>query len=91
MTSRKKYGKTKNTLELENLSSSRFKKSKKHKKHKNRDAVFEGEKVRGLIKASTLESKTKEEMDEEAGHSSKQDDYVLRKLFSKTGMHIFVC
>lgn len=71
----------------ESSTSSKHKKSKKHKKNKNRhkDAVFEGERVRGLVKASTLEEKTKEEIQEQASHNAKQDDYVLRKLFAKTG------
>ncbi|KAK3909425.1 DNA excision repair protein ERCC-6 [Frankliniella fusca] len=80
--------KRKETPELrkEQLLPSRHKKSRKHKKHKHKDAVFEGERVRGLVRSSTLEEKTKDELAEEASHSKKQDDYVLRKLFSKTGI-----
>lgn len=66
--------------------SSKHKKSKKHKKRKHKDAIFEGERVRGLVKSSTIEEKSKQELEEEASHNAKQDDYVLRKLFSKTGL-----
>ena len=75
------------SIVLKEISShSKHKKRKKDKKHRRKDALFEGERVRGLVKASSLEDKTREEMDGEASHSAKQDDYVLRKLFAKTGI-----
>ena len=60
------------------------KKHKKHKKHKKgRNAKFEGERVPHLVRSSAMRS---EETVDEIAHNSKQDDYVLRKLFSKTGV-----
>ncbi|XP_046391491.1 DNA excision repair protein ERCC-6-like [Ischnura elegans] len=62
------------------------KKKKKHK-HKRKDCVFEGEKVAHLVSVGEPSSKSSaadEEDNEELNQS--QDDYVLKKLFSNSGL-----
>ncbi|ELU03433.1 hypothetical protein CAPTEDRAFT_20149 [Capitella teleta] len=46
---------------------------------------FEGERVKGLVKQSPFEAPAAS--DDEPESTQQQDDYVLRKLLKKTGMH----
>lgn len=55
----------------------------RHKKRKHsKDARFEGHRISHLVKKRTFK---KEEGDDEAGDQKKSDDYVLAKLFRKSG------
>ncbi|XP_070772198.1 DNA excision repair protein ERCC-6 [Enoplosus armatus] len=58
----------------------------KHKRRKHsQDARFEGHRISHLVKKRTF---TKEESkDNETGDQKKSDDYVLAKLFKKSGIH----
>ncbi|KAM6916133.1 DNA excision repair protein ERCC-6 isoform 2-T2 [Xenentodon cancila] len=56
----------------------------KHKKH-SRGARFEGHRISHLVKKRTRR-KTESE-DTAAGDQKKSDDYVLSKLFKKSGIH----
>nr|XP_018903096.1 PREDICTED: DNA excision repair protein ERCC-6-like [Bemisia tabaci] len=65
-------------------SSREHRKKHKHKhKHKRRDIKFEGEEVPYLVGLGDYKAGTEEEEKEK---SRKDDDYVLTKLFSKTGL-----
>lgn len=60
-------------------------KSHKHKKHRHKK--FEGERVEGLVKARRYKPPVMDDAEKEkqkVGES--QDDYVLNKLFSKSGV-----
>ncbi|KAM9365334.1 DNA excision repair protein ERCC-6 isoform 1-T2 [Pholidichthys leucotaenia] len=58
----------------------------KHKKHKrSRDARFEGHRISHLVKKSTYQKAESE--DNVAEDQKKSDDYVLAKLFKKSGIH----
>ncbi|NWJ02370.1 ERCC6 protein, partial [Crypturellus undulatus] len=57
-------------------------KSKRKKYHK--DAKFEGERIPHLVKQKQYRKETSEEKEEEP---KKNDDYVLEKLFKKSGVH----
>ncbi|XP_074647554.1 DNA excision repair protein ERCC-6-like [Tubulanus polymorphus] len=60
------------------------KQEKKKKRKKKRDAVFEGETISNLVKH---EDYAKPSADKDEKSSSLQDDYVLRRLFKKSGVH----
>ncbi|NXA48718.1 ERCC6 protein, partial [Nothocercus julius] len=55
----------------------------KRKKH-HRDAKFEGERIPHLVKQKQYRKENSEEKEEE---TKKNDDYVLEKLFKKSGVH----
>ncbi|XP_070834013.1 DNA excision repair protein ERCC-6 isoform X2 [Chaetodon trifascialis] len=58
----------------------------KHKKRKhNQDARFEGHRVSHLVKKRTYKKVESEES--ESADQKKSDDYVLAKLFKKSGIH----
>uniref|UniRef100_A0A7N8YJF9 DNA excision repair protein ERCC-6 n=1 Tax=Mastacembelus armatus TaxID=205130 RepID=A0A7N8YJF9_9TELE len=58
----------------------------KHKKHKHSgDARFEGHRISHLVKKRTY--KKAENEDVETKDQKKSDDYVLAKLFKKSGIH----
>lgn len=72
----------------DNLSEGNEKVQKKHKKHKHKkkkrkDAKFDGERVPHLLKQSSYQ----ESVQQETNHSE-QDDYILKKLLSKTGKRV---
>ncbi|XP_062375805.1 LOW QUALITY PROTEIN: DNA excision repair protein ERCC-6 [Sardina pilchardus] len=56
----------------------------KHKHKAARDARFEGERVPHLVKKRTFHGQNEEQDD---GNQQRNDDYVLAKLFKKTGIH----
>ncbi|XP_061807656.1 DNA excision repair protein ERCC-6 [Nerophis lumbriciformis] len=56
--------------------------NKKHKRDK--DARFEGKRISHLVKKRALKA---EDTDEQPGDQKKSDDYVLAKLFKKSGIH----
>ncbi|NXH16832.1 ERCC6 protein, partial [Bucco capensis] len=58
-------------------------KGKSKKKH-HKDAKFEGERVPHLVKQKRYRRENSEEKEED---SKKNDDYVLEKLFKKSGVH----
>ncbi|NWR71103.1 ERCC6 protein, partial [Centropus unirufus] len=58
-------------------------KSKSKKKH-HKDAKFEGERIPHLVKQKQYKREHSEEKEED---SKKNDDYVLEKLFKKSGVH----
>ncbi|XP_074531581.1 DNA excision repair protein ERCC-6 [Halichoeres trimaculatus] len=59
--------------------------SDRHRKRKHsRDARFEGHRISHLVKKRTFK---KEDGEDEAGNQRKSDDYVLAKLFRKSGIH----
>ncbi|KAG7512495.1 DNA excision repair ERCC-6 [Solea senegalensis] len=58
----------------------------KHKKHKrSHDARFEGQRISHLVKKKTFNKAENE--DNGTGEEKKSDDYVLAKLFKKSGIH----
>ncbi|KAI3363158.1 hypothetical protein L3Q82_011808, partial [Scortum barcoo] len=58
----------------------------KHKKRKHsQDARFEGHRISHLVKKRTY--RRSESEDNEAADERKSDDYVLAKLFKKSGIH----
>ncbi|KAM8806174.1 DNA excision repair protein ERCC-6 [Eudromia elegans] len=57
-------------------------KSKRKKRHK--DAKFEGERIPHLVKQKQYRKENSEEKEEDL---KKNDDYVLEKLFKKSGVH----
>ncbi|XP_038593522.1 DNA excision repair protein ERCC-6 [Micropterus salmoides] len=60
--------------------------SDKHQKRKHsQDARFEGHRISHLVKKRTY--KKAESEDNETGDQKKSDDYVLSKLFKKSGIH----
>ncbi|NWH56581.1 ERCC6 protein, partial [Geococcyx californianus] len=58
-------------------------KNKSRKKH-HKDAKFEGERIPHLVKQKQYRRENTEEKEED---SKKNDDYVLEKLFKKSGVH----
>uniref|UniRef100_A0A3Q3QYY4 DNA excision repair protein ERCC-6 n=1 Tax=Monopterus albus TaxID=43700 RepID=A0A3Q3QYY4_MONAL len=59
---------------------------RKHKKHRHsRNARFEGHRISHLVKKRTY--KKAESEDDETKNQKKLDDYVLAKLFKKSGIH----
>ncbi|KAM6306223.1 DNA excision repair protein ERCC-6 [Aegotheles albertisi] len=58
-------------------------KDKSKKKH-HKDAKFEGERIPHLVKQKQYRKETIEGKEED---SKKNDDYVLKKLFKKSGVH----
>ena len=54
---------------------------KKHSHRRKKGVVFEGERVAYLVG----QSETQEQQSEDEESPAKQDDYVLRKLFKKSG------
>lgn len=71
---------------LDNLISTDKHKSKHKdkKKRKPKDAMFEGETVPHLVKAGVSASKSEQDITNKEKHST-QDDYVLQKLFARSG------
>ncbi|KAL2083082.1 hypothetical protein ACEWY4_020855 [Coilia grayii] len=55
----------------------------KHKSKHKQDVRFEGERVSHLVKKSTFQPRE----EEEGADRRKSDDYVLEKLFKKSGIH----
>ncbi|KAM6415921.1 DNA excision repair protein ERCC-6 [Rhynochetos jubatus] len=72
--------KTKHRVDM--LSHERHKDKSKKKRHK--DAKFEGERIPHLVKRKRYRKENSEEKEED---SKKNDDYVLEKLFKKSGVH----
>lgn len=59
----------------------------KHKKHKHReDAQFEGHRISHLVKKRRYKREDSEDL-KETKDEQKNDDYVLAKLFKKSGIH----
>ncbi|XP_054687255.1 DNA excision repair protein ERCC-6 isoform X1 [Grus americana] len=56
----------------------------KSKKKYHKDAKFEGERIPHLVKQKQYRRENSEEKEED---SKKNDDYVLEKLFKKSGVH----
>ncbi|NXT51349.1 ERCC6 protein, partial [Pluvianellus socialis] len=56
----------------------------KSKKRHHKDAKFEGEHIPHLVKRKRYRKENSEEKEED---SKKNDDYVLEKLFKKSGVH----
>ncbi|XP_075738928.1 DNA excision repair protein ERCC-6 isoform X5 [Rhipicephalus microplus] len=52
-----------------------------HKQHKSKKSVVEGENISGVVKQAVFKPEVTAEQ------SQKQDDYVLHKLFKKSGVH----
>uniref|UniRef100_A0A224YWR3 DNA excision repair protein ERCC-6 n=1 Tax=Rhipicephalus zambeziensis TaxID=60191 RepID=A0A224YWR3_9ACAR len=52
-----------------------------HKRHKFKKSVVEGESISGVVKQAVFKPEVSPEL------SQKQDDYVLQKLFKKSGIH----
>ena len=67
----------------ETLKKSEKKKHKKSKKKRKKDAKFEGERVSHLDKADVFKQPIQNDQEDKA----KEDDYVLSKLFKKSGVH----
>uniref|UniRef100_A0A8C0AQB2 DNA excision repair protein ERCC-6 n=1 Tax=Buteo japonicus TaxID=224669 RepID=A0A8C0AQB2_9AVES len=72
--------KTKHRVDMLSHESHKDKSKKKHHK----DAKFEGERVPHLVKQKRYRRENSEEKEED---SKKNDDYVLEKLFKKSGVH----
>ncbi|NXL49342.1 ERCC6 protein, partial [Podilymbus podiceps] len=72
--------KTKHLLDILSHETSKDKSKKKHHK----DAKFEGERIPHLVKQKRYRRENSEEKEED---SKKNDDYVLKKLFKKSGVH----
>nr|XP_005481307.3 DNA excision repair protein ERCC-6 isoform X1 [Zonotrichia albicollis] len=70
--------KTKHKVDVLSHESQRDKSKKKHHK----DAKFEGKRIPHLVKQKQYRRENSEEQD-----SKKNDDYVLQKLFKKSGVH----
>ncbi|NXU54941.1 ERCC6 protein, partial [Turnix velox] len=71
--------KTKHRVDLLSHENHRDKSKKKHHK----DARFEGERIPHLVKQKQYRKNNEEEEEE----SKRNDDYVLEKLFKKSGVH----
>merc|ERR1711936_154128 len=56
------------------------------RKRRNKDKKFEGVKVSHLVKQRSYKAPLQEE-EERARQDQSQDNYVLAKLFSKSGVH----
>ncbi|KFW60990.1 DNA excision repair protein ERCC-6 [Pygoscelis adeliae] len=76
----KRTSKTKHRVDILSHESHKDKSKKKHHK----DAKFEGERVPHLVKQKRYRRENSEEKEED---SKKNDDYVLEKLFKKSGVH----
>ncbi|NXY40354.1 ERCC6 protein, partial [Ceuthmochares aereus] len=72
--------KTKHRVDVLSHESHKTKSKKKH----HRDAKFEGERIPHLVKQKQYRRENSEEKEED---SKKNDDYVLEKLFKKSGVH----
>ncbi|NWX51873.1 ERCC6 protein, partial [Steatornis caripensis] len=72
--------KTKHRMDMPSHENHKDKSKKKHHK----DAKFEGERVPHLVKQKRYRKENTEEKEED---SNKNDDYVLEKLFKKSGVH----
>ncbi|NXV95723.1 ERCC6 protein, partial [Calonectris borealis] len=72
--------KTKHRVDM--LSHESHKNKSKKKRHK--DAKFEGERIPHLVKQKRYRRENSEEKEED---SKKNDDYVLERLFKKSGVH----
>ncbi|NXJ46487.1 ERCC6 protein, partial [Spizaetus tyrannus] len=72
--------KTKHRVDMQSHESHKDKSKKKHHK----DAKFEGERIPHLVKHKRYRRENSEEKEED---SKKNDDYVLEKLFKKSGVH----
>ncbi|XP_021254478.1 DNA excision repair protein ERCC-6 isoform X2 [Numida meleagris] len=72
--------KTKHRVDMLSHGSHKEKSKKKHHK----DAKFEGERIPHLVKQKRYRKEDSEEKEEDP---KKNDDYVLEKLFKKTGVH----
>lgn len=72
--------KTKHRVDMLSHDSHKEKSKKKHHK----DAKFEGERIPHLVKQKRYK---KEDSEEKELDPKKNDDYVLEKLFKKTGVH----
>ncbi|NWQ75227.1 ERCC6 protein, partial [Columbina picui] len=72
--------KTKHRVDMLSHKSHKDKSKKKHHK----DAKFEGERIPHLVKQKQYRKETSEDKEED---SKKNDDYVLEKLFRKSGVH----
>ncbi|XP_051474704.1 DNA excision repair protein ERCC-6 isoform X2 [Apus apus] len=72
--------KTKHSVNMLSRESHKDKPKKKHHK----DARFEGERISHLVKQKRYRRENSEEKEED---SKKNDDYVLEKLFKKSGVH----
>ncbi|XP_010279803.1 PREDICTED: DNA excision repair protein ERCC-6-like [Phaethon lepturus] len=72
--------KTKHRVDMLSHESRKDKSKKKHHK----DARFEGERIPHLVKQKRYRRENSEEKEED---SKKNDDYVLEKLFKKSGVH----
>lgn len=66
----------------ESCVSSKKKEESRRRKRRKKSAVLEGERITGLAKSDVYLSGSE---DEEEVVSNKQDDYILRTLFMKTG------
>ncbi|XP_038638788.1 DNA excision repair protein ERCC-6 [Scyliorhinus canicula] len=61
---------------------------RKHRKHKrSKDAYFEGERIPHLVKRQKMKKRGCEEEQKEKKVCRQSDDYVLEKLFKKSGIH----
>ncbi|KAM6264742.1 DNA excision repair protein ERCC-6 isoform 2-T3 [Spheniscus humboldti] len=76
----KRTSKMKHRVDILSHESHKDKSKKKHHK----DAKFEGERVPHLVKQKRYRRENSEEKEED---SKKNDDYVLEKLFKKSGVH----
>uniref|UniRef100_A0A671PQ56 DNA excision repair protein ERCC-6 n=1 Tax=Sinocyclocheilus anshuiensis TaxID=1608454 RepID=A0A671PQ56_9TELE len=73
------------TPEKDTLSSDRHKRKHKNRKH-SEDAKFEGCRISHLVKKRRYK-KEENEKEEQEKNEKKSDDYVLAKLFKKSGIH----
>ncbi|XP_043111820.1 DNA excision repair protein ERCC-6 [Puntigrus tetrazona] len=73
------------TPEKDTLSLDRHKRKHKKRKHSD-DARFEGSRISHLVKKRRYK-KEENEKEEEEKNEKKSDDYVLAKLFKKSGIH----
>lgn len=73
------------TPEKDTLPSDRHKRKHKKRKH-SEDARFEGCRISHLVKKRRY-TKEENEKEEEEKNEKKSDDYVLAKLFKKSGIH----
>ncbi|XP_070580138.1 DNA excision repair protein ERCC-6-like [Ptychodera flava] len=73
------------TAKSSRIDRQREKLKKMKKKRKKKDAVLEGEKISYLDRHNIYEQEADE--DDKANTNIAQDDYVLQKLFKKSGVH----
>ncbi|XP_013385583.1 DNA excision repair protein ERCC-6-like [Lingula anatina] len=81
------YCKTKGKSEYSKEEQKHNQKQKRKKKHKKKDAVFEGKRVAHLVGMDTYQHGGDKATDTD--HRQK-DDYVLQRLFKKSGVHSVV-